>query len=409
MFVHYKKLAELTDRINRLDFSLIAFAVAIVYMAAYLSYPALPGNSSFPEGWWGWWDQGKYIQSARAFAAGSLAPDSHWYPPGYALTAALFAKWMGTHPFFFPNLFFLIASTWIFIRIVQFVGLIKFWALLAFGLGVFGARFILDQYVVPWTTTPAMTLLLAICLLYLQTIRNGLTAVRGALIGASLVSLAVTRPTDVICVLPLIAHIALAWSKQLVRQERSASGLITSLTAVVVTGLILTGLAVLLHWGIYGWGLSPYSVVSTQFGLDAHLIPFRFYALFVSPTGFYGEGRGIIAQYPPIAIGLIGLIYCIFFFRRYWALPVSVLAYICIYLSYPDFLPTGLWRYMNFHYLKWVLPMLGVFAMLMIQDVTVRASKARVLLIALLSVGGGGARSVSRYRPSDGIKHPAQR
>ncbi len=35
--------------------------------------------------WWAWSDQGKYLESARAFAAGDLTAARHSYPVGYAL------------------------------------------------------------------------------------------------------------------------------------------------------------------------------------------------------------------------------------------------------------------------------------------------------------------------------------
>src|SRR5690348_2254945 len=61
-----------------------ALLLAIFYTLQYLSYSALPGNQpAFPLGWWGWFDQSKTLESAKAFAHGDLAAVHHWYPLGY--------------------------------------------------------------------------------------------------------------------------------------------------------------------------------------------------------------------------------------------------------------------------------------------------------------------------------------
>src|SRR4051794_27866234 len=79
-------------------------AIALIYVAAYLGYPSLPGNSPVPNGWWEWADQVRYIASARAFAAGDLDPARHWFPLGYGLLGAPFVRGWKQHPYFLVDL-----------------------------------------------------------------------------------------------------------------------------------------------------------------------------------------------------------------------------------------------------------------------------------------------------------------
>jgi len=66
-------------------------------LRCYLRIKYLPGNSEYPMGWWGMWDQSWYLKSAAAFAVGNLDPAQHWYPFGYSLLAAPFARLIPAH------------------------------------------------------------------------------------------------------------------------------------------------------------------------------------------------------------------------------------------------------------------------------------------------------------------------
>src|SRR5689334_11034220 len=99
--------------------------VAIVYAFSYLAMEALPGNSPYIEGWWGWWDQSNYLKSARAFAVGNLNPDMHWNPPGYALLAAPLQRFSAGHAFFFVDGLCLLSVAYCYIRICSYYNIGK--------------------------------------------------------------------------------------------------------------------------------------------------------------------------------------------------------------------------------------------------------------------------------------------
>ena len=84
--------------------------LTVIYFLGYLHNPARPSPSApFPEGWWGWFDQSKYLQSAQALAHLDLSPSSHWYPLGYAILGAPFV-WMGNHVYLIPALLCLLIT-----------------------------------------------------------------------------------------------------------------------------------------------------------------------------------------------------------------------------------------------------------------------------------------------------------
>ena len=69
------------SRLARLNLALPvlgALLLAALYLWRYAADPAVPGGSAqFPEGWWGWWDQGHYLRSATALAQGNFDPAQH--------------------------------------------------------------------------------------------------------------------------------------------------------------------------------------------------------------------------------------------------------------------------------------------------------------------------------------------
>src|ERR1700677_3844210 len=67
-----------------------------------------------PSGWWTWWDQGRYLDSARAWRSWNLDPSQHWSWPGYTLLGVPFVRVMPVRPFQVPDLICLLASAWLF-------------------------------------------------------------------------------------------------------------------------------------------------------------------------------------------------------------------------------------------------------------------------------------------------------
>lgn len=377
------QLAAAGYRVTRPPFSWVAVVFTLAYVACYLAYPSLPGNSPHLEGWWGWFDQGQYLKSVKALASGKLDPEFHWYPMGYALLATPFYRMMPVHPYFLPNLALLLTSVWLYLAIVAELELNRLAGFAMLVLCVLASPLVFQQHVIPWTTTPAMTVLLWVSYLYVRSINCGLTLSRAACLGIAASLMLMTRPTDILALVPVYVHLLLKDAFGAIR-SRALKPFLPKIAAAAMGAGLVAAAALALHVAIYGWAPSSYMAHSSRFGLDFHLIPFRFYVIFISPAAFYGEGQGIIVRFPLIVFGLAALVYCLAFWHRYAGLPAMVLVYIMIYLSYPDLLPSGLWRFMAFHYYKWVFPMLGLLALVAARDVWRSWSIAKIALPSLL-------------------------
>ena len=98
------------------------FAAAVVFFAALYVLATIKQASATSYGA-SWFDQGMYLRSARAFAAGDLDPRLHWYPPLYSLLAAPFVGLLPSAPFFAVNLAGFALAVVMFLRSSSFRGI----------------------------------------------------------------------------------------------------------------------------------------------------------------------------------------------------------------------------------------------------------------------------------------------
>lgn len=141
---------------------------AAMYARLYAAHPWHPAAARLDQGWWTWWDQGRYLDAALAWAAGDLDPARHFYLPGYPLLAAPFIRLTPAQPFWWPDLLCLLAAMALFAALAaRLAGGIPFPRTLA-GLLFLGTALLTpegpDAWVIPWTTTPTAPLMLG-CLL----------------------------------------------------------------------------------------------------------------------------------------------------------------------------------------------------------------------------------------------------
>lgn len=127
---------------------------AVMYIAAAIfMYSAIEFEP-------GWFDQTKYLESARGFAAASLAPDLHWYPLLYSLSAAPFVPLIPSAPFAVPNLIAFLAILYALLRIWSSLRLPVGAGVFELALSLFLPTSLFHQFVVPWNTIPVAALLL---------------------------------------------------------------------------------------------------------------------------------------------------------------------------------------------------------------------------------------------------------
>jgi hypothetical protein len=357
--------------------------LAGLFTLVYLAHPALPGNNlDHPQGWWGWWDQSLYLRSAQALGRLTLSPEAHWYPLGYSLLGAPWTRIVPTHPFFFVNLFCLFGAFFCFVRIGRAMGISDGVAGVVF-IGAIAADWLIFwQFVIPWNTTPVM---LYVYLALAVTLHSEPLDLRSTVMAAICAALVfVTRPSDMVIMAPIgLALIVRVWrdSPPVLALGRLAGGALAAGVVCLAYGL--------LHTRIYGFAPSPYMVHSGAIGLNLADLPRKLYAVLVDPKPFYGEGQGILQRAPWMILALPALPLAVMKRSVAAGLLWAVVAVnVVFYASYTDFLPHGIWRYNNIHYLKVSYPLVGLLAVYVVVNLlNVRAALvAGVTILAALSL-----------------------
>lgn len=318
----------------------------MVYLWAYAIDPMNPGAAAPAErtGWWSWFDQYRYLQSAADLAQGRISPEHYHYPLGYPLLGAPFWPLFPGHAFLLPNLALVLVS-------VAFGWkLARRWfgpaASLALGLGfvVTHASLLRLTWVIPWNTLPVQAAFLAgLWLVLARRDRAALLALAGVAAATYLV-----RPSDAACFAPLLVYATLrlpSWRERLVG---GAAGLLV--VAAAVAAVAAVNVAVFADWR------TPYERMSvTNIGFLAYPYAYKLYWTLVDGETFFGEyGAALLFRYPWLFAAVPGLVWLV---RREGAAGAvvvgTVLLNVGLYVAYNDFLPSGLFRFSLIHYVSW--------------------------------------------------------
>lgn len=343
-------------------------------------------------GWWSWWDQSEYIQATLAWAQGVLDPAYHSYLPGYPLLGAAFVRLMPAQPFMLPDLACLVGSLWLFAALAaRLLGGVRGGR--AIGAGVFVATTVLPQkalwsWVVPWTTTPEALCVFG-CLLAAARFVEGGRARDAFLAALAGIAVAGFRPADAAIVtgvsgVVMGATLLRYWPGW--RRALRIAG--AALAGAAVPALVFGGA----YLAVFGMRTSDYLVLSSALGFEWRLLPLRWVMLMIDPKPVFPEGRGLAAVFPWIAPGVAGMAACLAapggVPRRVHGLVIGATALDCaMFLAFRDLHPTGLWRFGNFHYFKWMLPIFGLYAVLLVRGVAL-TSRLPALAAAVCAILG---------------------
>jgi hypothetical protein len=344
-----------------------------LYVHRYRNFYALPGNvPGHPEGWWGWFDQGKYIDSARALASFDFSQAHHWYPLGYPLLAAPFVYFSNIHPFALVDLGCLLASYFGFLAFARRVGVAGVWAVPLFIYSFAFEHRIFAQWLIPWNTSLVSALvwvLLACTVAHMQGQRRPL------LIGLLAAAIPLVRPTDALLSAITVAAVLIAdrphWRRNLMM---TAAG-----------GAVLLAAYGALHLAIYGAAPSEYMRASRDIGFTFHDLGWKAYVMLVDPTPWFRDGMGLLRRAPFLALTLPALPAALWRCQGSRLLGVLLIAHTLLYLSYVDLLPTGLWRYYNVHYWTWAFPGALLLIFLLLKEL-VLWRRARLFPLGFVSV-----------------------
>ncbi len=339
--------------------------------------PAVLALSRLPH-FAGWADQGQYLRSADAFAHGNLQPSAHWYPLLYPLALALFA-WTPM----------LIATTIVdlacycacfagYRAVFRRLGLSRAGVVITFLLGTIAYPVTGDGWLMPWTTTLSAALVWGAFGLVARLMDP---TVRGAspwLLGVVLGLIPLCRPADVAVG---AAIFLIAVPSFVAARDWLALG------ATVAAGLATVGAGGLLHLAIYGLQLSDYMLMSSDYGANFAWLGWKAALILLDPRPWYPYGYGVLKIMPWLPIGVAGMVIgAIEPRRRNLTLLLLVPGTIgtAIMLAYVDFLPSGLWKYGNSHYFKWIVPMLAGFTWLYCRDFYRHRVMSLVVLLVVL-------------------------
>jgi hypothetical protein len=350
--------------------AVVGTIAAIAYVLLYLIErpPAAPPR----QGWWGWFDQGQYLSAAVAWASGDLNPAHHYYLPGYSLLAAPFVALTRANPFVIPDLLCLLATLWLFTAIGgRLAKPILFPR--AFSAAIFlvslGAPPALETWVVPWSTTGSTPLILG-CLLAVIRLQErpdhrGAAFLAG-LCGGALIAF---RPADAAVTL-LCGGLAITW---LLLRARLGWRRAAPVALAAVLGTLLPAVLVAVsHLAIYGWQLGDYLAANRRLGFEWRLLPLNWVTLILDPRPMFVDGRGLAEVFPWVFPGLVGLAVCVTAPRRNGNRTAHILVagtsclYLLLYLAYRGLNPDFLWLTNLHHYFQWVLPVLALYAGLLV-------------------------------------------
>lgn len=343
--------------------------MTMVYLVAYQAHPAHPYDGA--DGWWTWYDQGWYMSAAKAWASGRLDPALHLYLPGYSLLGAVFVPLLALHSFAAVDLLCLLASLWLFSRLairllpdrLPFAGLIGG---ATFAVASLGTPALREIWVVPWSSTAVVPLTYGTLLVALRGIDSPARPGRMVWVGLLGGAIAMVRPPDSASVLlacglgigpallrrPLRPRLAsIGWG---------ALGLACSLGVLVASYL-----------AIYGLNESRYLLNSRSIGFEWRSLPLRWVMLGLDPHPLFSDGRGLVAAFPWLAPGAAALAACLMAPSRrgrlapHLVVGTATMAHVLVYLTYRDLYPEGLFGYDNYHYYKWVLPVLALYCVIL--------------------------------------------
>jgi hypothetical protein len=338
-------------------------------------------------GWWGWADQGRYVDAALAWSHGVLDPAHHWYLPGYPLLGALFTRLTPVQPFVIPDLLCLLASLVLFSLLAR-----RLAPTLPYAGAIGAVVFVLcaavqprsaTVWAIPWTSTPEVPLILAALLAGadFMTRPRPLTAFLAALTAVAIIGF---RPADAACVTIVVGLAmlsALGSARPGWREVARYAG--AALTGAAIP-VVVFGAA---HVAVHGWTPGGYVVQSGRIGFDWRLLPLRWVTVMIDPRPLFPIGQGLAQRFWWIMPGMAGMLACLIapgvrVRRLHLCVAALVAAELAMILSYRDLHPAGLWKYENHHYFKWMVPLFGFYGVLLLRALTT----PRLMLSAGMSV-----------------------
>lgn len=370
---------------------LLCLIAASVYLQAYRLHPANPHGAD--GGWWTWFDQGWYFKAAKAWAAGNLDPRQHFYLPGYSLLGAAFVPFLSGYAFAAVDLICLLASLWLFSRIAVRLLPSGLPHAALVGAAVFAVTAtaspdLREVWVVPWSSSGSTPFTYAALLAVLRFIEAPPRPGRVFWVGLAGGAIAAFRPFDAVLV-GLACGLGIGIALPRLPQRRAVASIGYGLLGLTVS----LGLLAAVYTAIYGLHEAPYVQVVSGIGFEWRLLPLSWVTLGLDPRPLYDEGRGMIAAFPWVPVGLaVFPVYILLFVRSTrWPAHIVIITatslHILFYLTYRYLSPDGLFRFENYHYFKLVIPICSLYCVIFCCDLILAQFRRRLLAASIVVVG----------------------
>lgn len=321
---------------------LLTASAALLFMIVYAADANRPGVA-WPKGYYGWHDQGEYLNMLQGISHGTLG--RFGYPMGYPVLAFPLSGLMPADPFTPIDLVLFAAFAWLSWRLLETLvpkrssALFAWFVLLAYSVRLFET---------PWTTTPSTTAF--VFLLYLLLCRP-VTPRTAALAGVAAGVMFASRIGDLAFGLAVIA----AFLLESARQSRRFPWRLTLASAAGCAAACLPVLLVNYRFSHVLLG-SYYAAVRAQGGNPLLTIPFTLYSYFIDPLPFSGETfdapSAVLRMFPLVLLAPAGFVILYRANRRaFLLLAAGFAAWLLIYA--PNLAVNGLsLRYEAVHYFK---------------------------------------------------------
>ncbi len=358
---------------------LLASSAALLFLIVYLADSNRPGVA-WPNGYYGWHDQGEYLDMLRGIPKGNLG--AFHYPLGYPVLAFPLAWLLPADPFTPINMVLFIAFAWLSWRLLETLvpsraaSLFAWFALLAYSVRLFET---------PWTSTPSTTaFVLIFYLLLCPPVTPNIAALAGAAAGIMFAS----RVADLAVGVAVIAAFLFesAW------HTRRFPGRLILASAAGCAAVCLPVLAVNYH--LSRLILGPYyPLIRSQPINPLIAIPFNLYSYFIDPLPFSGETfdspSAVLRMFPLILLAPPGFILLARKnFRAFFLFAAGFAVWLLAYA--PNLALNGLsLRFEAVHYFKPFFPAVCVAAALAVSALAAgefRASRVAAYLAALAAV-----------------------
>lgn len=254
-----------------------------VFLYSYFTHHFLP-EKVFEKGWFGWWDQSRYLLMAQDLAGLELVTEHYLYGIGYPALGALFYKLYPTNPFFPSNVILYVLVAALTYKTAR-VWLDEKLSLLVIILLVLGTQFT-EFFVVPWNN--AVSAVGLAFLLYLAFAKQEIGIAHSVIVGIVLGWVFSARYVDVLFLLPISAYILLRGGVR----RNAVMILVSAVVALII-------LVAVLYTHSYAFGSvfkTPYTLHVQAGGHDDQSlaayrltrVPDHLYSIFINPYQFHG-------------------------------------------------------------------------------------------------------------------------